>query len=138
MVRKYAVSPSAMVTLLPPYWVYWPSISALFSVSEPLPRTERVLLLLIIPFRLPMVFFPSDVIKSGLSFPIYFSLKRTEVRSAFLSFRFGKTLPYLSSLPVESISKISLDVRFPDALREVRLLPLGRTKEAVPSPKISV
>ena len=101
MVRKYALSPSVMVTLPPPYWVYWPSVSALFSVSEPLPITQRVFLLSIIPFRLPMVFFPSGVIKSGLPRPIYSSLRRTEVRSAFLSFRFGKTLPYLSSLPVE-------------------------------------
>ena len=90
-----------MVTLPPPYWVYWLSVSAPFSVSEPLPRMERVFMLLLIPFRLSMVFFPSAVIKSGLLFPIYFSLKRTEVRSAFLSFRFGKTQPYLSSLPVE-------------------------------------
>ena len=90
-----------MVTLLPPNWVYCPSFNALFSVSEPSPITQRVLLLLQIPFRLPTVFFPSDVIKSGLPRPIYFSLRRTEVRSAFLSFRFGKTLPYLSSLPVE-------------------------------------
>ena len=101
MVRKYAVSPSAMVTLPPPYWVYWLSVSALFSVSEPSPRTERVFMLMLLLFRLPTVFFPSGVIKSRFSRPIYFSLSLTEVRSAFLSFRFGKTQPYLSSLPVE-------------------------------------
>ena len=101
MVRKYAVSPSAMVTLPPPYWVYRSSVSALFSVSEPSPITQRVFMLSIIPFRLPTVFFPSGVIKSGFPRPIYSSLRLTEVRSAFLSFRFGKTLPSLSNLPVE-------------------------------------
>ena len=100
-VRSYVSNPFVMVTLPPPYWVYWPSVSALFSVSEPSPRTERVFLLMLIPFRLPTVFFPSGVIKSGFPRPIYFSLSLTEVRSAFLSFRFGKTQPYLSSLPVE-------------------------------------
>ena len=38
-----------MVTLPPPYWVYRSSVSALFSVSEPSPITQRVSLLMLIP-----------------------------------------------------------------------------------------